>query len=115
MILKSTSPVWYLHKLDFYITVYLQIGRLQGCSRVIGICGTDEKCKFLTETLRFDGAVNYKTQDVATELKRLCPAGVDVYFDNVGGDISDTVIKQVSWILNAHNIYCKCIFNKGVM
>lgn len=66
-----------------------------GCSRVVGICGTQEKCLFLTSELGFDAAVNYKKGNVAEQLRELCPAGVDVYFDNVGGDISDTVISQV--------------------
>ena len=61
----------------------------------MGICGTPEKCLFLTSELGFDAAINYKEGNVAEQLRKLCPAGVDVYFDNVGGDISDTVISQV--------------------
>lgn len=66
-----------------------------GCSRVVGICGTPEKCLLLTSELGFDAAINYKEGSVAEQLRELCPSGVDVYFDNVGGDISDTVISQV--------------------
>lgn len=66
-----------------------------GCSRVVGICGTQEKCLILTSELGFDAAINYKEGKVAEQLHELCPAGVDVYFDNVGGDISDAVISQV--------------------
>lgn len=73
----------------------LQIGRLEGCSRVVGIAGTDEKCSILVQEMGFDAAINYKKGDVAEQLRELCPGGVDVYFDNVGGDISDTVISQV--------------------
>ena len=62
---------------------------------MVGICGTDHKCEVLTTQLGFDGAINYKTEDVAARLKELCPIGIDGYFDNVGGEISDTVIKQV--------------------
>ena len=75
--------------------MHLQIGRLEGCSRVVGIAGTDEKCSILVQEMGFDAAINYKKGDVAEQLRELCPGGVDVYFDNVGGDISDTVISQV--------------------
>lgn len=61
-----------------------QIARLNGC-RVVGIAGSDQKCRFLREDLHFDGAINYKSQDLATALAEACPDGIDVYFDNVGG------------------------------
>uniref|UniRef100_A0A8C0S3X6 Prostaglandin reductase 2 n=1 Tax=Canis lupus familiaris TaxID=9615 RepID=A0A8C0S3X6_CANLF len=91
-----------------------QIGHLMGCSRVVGICGTQEKCLLLTSELGFDAAVNYKKEKVAEKLRELCPAGVDVYFDNVGGDISDTVISQMN--RNSHVILCGQIsqYNKDV-
>lgn len=91
-----------------------QIGHLLGCSRVVGICGTPEKCLFLTSELGFDAAINYKEGNVAEQLHKLCPAGVDVYFDNVGGDISDTVISQMNQ--NSHIILCGQIsqYNKDV-
>jgi len=57
--------------------------------RVIGIAGGADKCRFLIDELGFDGAIDYKHEDVAAGLKRECPKGVDVYFDNVGGDILD--------------------------
>ena len=63
-----------------------QIARLKGC-RVVGIAGSDEKCRVLTDTLGFDAAVNYKSEDFRSALKDACPQGVDVYFDNVGGDV----------------------------
>lgn len=63
--------------------------------RVVGICGTEEKCKVLVEDLGFSAAINYGQDDVPTRLKECCPDGVDVYFDNVGGVTSDTVIAQV--------------------
>src|SRR5690606_35881432 len=68
-----------------------QIARIQGC-RVVGIAGSDEKVLHLVEDLQFDAAYNYKTSSSQFEsLKQLCPAGIDVYFDNVGGPITDAV------------------------
>ncbi|XP_030642064.1 prostaglandin reductase 2 isoform X4 [Chanos chanos] len=72
-----------------------QIGRLEGCERVVGICGSDQKCQALVSELGFTAAVNYRKGDVHSALKENCPKGVDIYFDNVGGTISDTVISQV--------------------
>lgn len=72
-----------------------KIGRLDGCERVVGICGSDEKCQTLVSQLGFTAAVNYKKGNISTALKDSCPNGVDIYFDNVGGPISDTVISQV--------------------
>src|SRR5437660_813938 len=62
-----------------------QIGKIKGC-RVAGLTGSDEKCAWLKE-LGFDAAINYKTESVAEGFERHCPQGIDVYFDNVGGDI----------------------------
>ncbi|XP_064599855.1 prostaglandin reductase 2-like [Liolophura sinensis] len=73
-----------------------QIAKLEGAGKVIGICGSDEKCDYLTGDLVFDSAINYKTQNVAEKLKTTCPDGIQVYFDNVGGDISETVISQMT-------------------
>lgn len=74
-----------------------QIAKIKGC-RVVGIAGSDEKVKYLTQELGFGAAVNYKDADFAEALKKACPKGVDIYFDNVGGDISD----QVYRLLNKH-------------
>jgi NADPH-dependent curcumin reductase CurA len=72
-------------------SVAAQIARIQGC-RTIGIAGGPEKCRYLTEELGLDGAIDYRSGNVARELRRLCPDGVDVYFDNVGGPILDLVL-----------------------
>ncbi|CAH0555608.1 unnamed protein product [Brassicogethes aeneus] len=74
-----------------------QIAKIKGC-KVIGIAGSDEKGKWLTEELNFDHFINYKTQNVFKTLKQVAPKGVDCYFDNVGGEIS-------SMILNNMNLY----------
>ena len=71
------------------------MARLEGCQNVVGICGSQEKCDWLMTDLHFTSAINYKTDDIDKKLTELCPSGIDVYFDNVGGDISDSVIKQV--------------------
>src|SRR5258707_15037004 len=68
-----------------------QIAKIKGC-RVVGIAGTDDKVEWLTKDLGFDGAFNYETTDnYVAKLKELCPTGIDCYFDNVGGAITDAV------------------------
>jgi NADPH-dependent curcumin reductase CurA len=71
-----------------------QIARIKGC-RAVGIAGGEEKCRYLTEELGFDAAIDYKTGDVPGGLKQHCPQGVDVYFDNVGGEILDAVLARL--------------------
>ena len=74
-----------------------QIAKIQGC-HVVGIAGSDEKTKLLTTEFGFDDAINYKaTPDMNKAIAAACPKGVDVYFDNVGGDISDAVIKNINF------------------
>lgn len=74
-----------------------QIAKLKGC-RVVGIAGADEKCSYLTEELGFDAAINYKTtENLENALKTACPDGVDVYFDNVGGVVSDAVMTMINF------------------
>ncbi len=72
-----------------------QIAKIKGC-RVIGIAGGAQKCKLLIDELGFDGVIDYKHEDVHAGLKRECPKGVDVYFDNVGGDILDAVLTRIA-------------------
>jgi hypothetical protein len=79
-----------------------QIARIKGCT-VFGMAGTDEKCAWLTQ-LGFDGVINYRTHDVGAELDRLCPEGMNVYFDNVGGEILDLCLDRLA--LNARVVIC---------
>ncbi|RWR12608.1 NADP-dependent oxidoreductase [Siminovitchia fortis] len=73
-----------------------QIAKIKG-ARVVGIAGSNEKINFLKEEWGFDEGINYRTaEDLESEVKRACPDGVDVYFDNVGGEISDAVFTQLN-------------------
>jgi NADPH-dependent curcumin reductase len=72
-----------------------QIARIQGC-RAIGIAGGKEKCDWLVQKAHFDAAIDYKSENVEARLRELCPKGIDVYFDNVGGDILDTALAQLA-------------------
>jgi NADPH-dependent curcumin reductase len=72
-----------------------QIARIKGC-RVIGIAGGPAKCERLVKELGFDGAIDYKRENVRKELRELCPNGIDVYFDNVGGDILDAALTNLA-------------------
>ncbi len=67
-----------------------QIAKIKG-AHVVGIAGSEEKIRYLIDELGFDAAINYKTEDVPAALEKACPNGIDVYFDNVGGEISDAV------------------------
>jgi len=83
-----------------------QIGKAIGC-RVVGIAGSREKCDWLIEDLGFDAALDYKSEAVGPALRRLCPAGIDVYFDNVGGEILDAAMGQMN--LNGRIVECGLI------
>lgn len=87
-------------------TVVGQIAKLKGC-RVVGIAGGKEKCDFLTGELGFDAAVDYKHGDLKAALRAACPEGVDVFFDNVGGDILDTVLTRLR--MHARIVICGAI------
>jgi NADPH-dependent curcumin reductase CurA len=77
-------------------TVVCQIAKLKGC-RVVGIAGSDEKNKYLKEEIGVDATINYRTvTDIRQAIIDACPKGVDIYFDNVGGEISDAVIQQIN-------------------
>ena len=73
-----------------------QIAKLKG-ARAVGIAGSDEKNAYLMEQLGFDAAINYRTEpDLKAALEKACPDGVDVYFDNVGGEVSDAVLSLIN-------------------
>lgn len=80
-----------------------QIAKLRGC-RVIGIAGGPEKCAWLTEQAGFDAAVDYKSEKLEARLRELCPKGVDVFFDNVGGETLETVLGLIAQ--NARIVMC---------
>ena len=83
-----------------------QIGKIIGC-RVVGIAGGPEKCAWITDELGFDARIDYKSEDVAARLRETCPDGIDVFFDNVGGDILDAVLGQIN--LHARIALCGAI------
>jgi hypothetical protein len=68
-----------------------QIAKIKGC-RAVGIAGGEEKCRHVVEELGFDAAIDYKSENVHQALRRECPDGIDVYFDNVGGEILDAAL-----------------------
>jgi NADPH-dependent curcumin reductase len=72
-----------------------QIARIKGC-RTIGIAGGKAKCDWLVQQARFDAAIDYKSEDVGARLRELCPKGIDVYFDNVGGDLLDLALARLA-------------------
>jgi len=74
-----------------------QIGKIMGC-RVVGIAGGPKKCAFVKDELGFDSCLDYKAEkDLDAALKAACPGGIDVYFDNVGGEISDAVFRNLNF------------------
>lgn len=83
-----------------------QIAKIKGCT-VVGIAGGPEKKKYLTETLGFDDAIDYKNEDINEAIKRTCPKGIDVYFDNVGGDILDAALARLR--MHARIVICGAI------
>jgi NADPH-dependent curcumin reductase CurA len=83
-----------------------QIAKLQG-ARAVGIAGGPEKCSYITDELGFDAAIDYKNQDVPAALREACPNGIDVYFDNVGGEILDAALARLAF--NARVVICGAI------
>jgi NADPH-dependent curcumin reductase CurA len=77
-------------------TLVGQIARVKGC-KTVGVAGSDDKVEYITKELKFDKAFNYKTsKDYRTTLEELCPDGIDVYFDNVGGPLSDAALTLIN-------------------
>lgn len=83
-----------------------QLAKIKGCT-VIGIAGGAEKCRYLVEELGFDGAVDYKNESVSRGIRKLCPKGIDIYFDNVGGTILDSALANIR--KNARIVICGAI------
>ena len=83
-----------------------QIAKIKGC-RAVGIAGGAEKCRYIVEDLGFDAAIDYKSESVPAKLREHCPKGIDVYFDNVGGQILDDCLAQIN--LRARIVICGAI------
>ena len=83
-----------------------QIAKIKGC-KVIGIAGGKNKCDYVINDLGFDGCIDYKNESVTRGIKRECPNGIDVYFDNVGGDILDAALIFIN--KNARIVVCGAI------
>jgi NADPH-dependent curcumin reductase CurA len=92
-------------------TVAGQIAKIKGC-RVIGIAGGPEKCAMLTGELGFDAAIDYRSQNVMAALRELAPGQIDVYFDNVGGDILDAALANLA--MHARVVICGAISQYNV-
>mgnify|MGYP006107557395 FL=1 len=83
-----------------------QIAKIKGC-KVIGIAGGNEKCKYVKDQLGFDEVIDYKNDNIYSALKKYCPEGIDVYFDNVGGEILDAALAKLK--MNARIVICGAI------
>jgi NADPH-dependent curcumin reductase CurA len=87
-------------------TVAVQLAKARG-ARVIGIAGGPEKCRFLTEELGLDGAIDYKHDDIDAKVKQLAPDGINLFFDNVGGEILDIMLDNLA--MNGRIVLCGAI------
>jgi NADPH-dependent curcumin reductase CurA len=88
-------------------SIACQIGKMKGC-KVIGICGSDQKADWLMNVVKIDGCINYKTEkSLSHTIRKLCPEGVDIYIDNVGGEILDAVLANIR--KNARIVLCGAI------
>ena len=84
-----------------------QLARIEGAGTVVGIAGSADKCAWLVDELGFDHAIDYRTEDVAARIRATCPQGVDVFFDNVGGEILDACLANLA--LRARVVLCGAI------
>jgi hypothetical protein len=84
-----------------------QLAKAKGAGRVVGIAGGPEKCSWIVDDLGFDAAIDYKSESVGRRLHELCPDGINVYFDNVGGDILDAALANLAW--GARVVICGAI------
>ncbi len=84
-----------------------QIAKLKGAAKVVGIAGGPQKCAWIVEELGFDAAIDYKSEDLATRLRETCPDGIDLYFDNVGGEILNACLAQLA--LRGRVVLCGAI------
>jgi hypothetical protein len=84
-----------------------QLARIAGASNVVGIAGSDDKCAWLTSELGFDHAVNYRSEPVGRRLAEVCPGGIDIFFDNVGGEILDAALANLA--MKARVVLCGAI------
>src|SRR3954451_11556108 len=92
-----------------------QIAKAKGAGRVVGIAGGAEKCQWIVDDLGFDAAIDYKSEHVGRRLHELCPDGINVYFDNVGGEILDAALANLAW--GARVVICGAIsqYNEDTM
>src|SRR5581483_3217987 len=85
-----------------------QIGKIKGC-RVVGIAGSEEKCRWMRDELGFDAVINYRIENMPEALRRHWPEGIDIYFENVGGKTLEAVLDQIA--LRARIVVCGMISN----
>jgi NADPH-dependent curcumin reductase CurA len=84
-----------------------QLARIAEAGTVVGIAGSAEKCAWLVDELGFDHAINYREESVAARIRQVCPAGIDIYFDNVGGEILDACLANLA--MKARVVLCGAI------
>ena len=84
-----------------------QLARIEGAGTIVGIAGSADKCAWLVDGLGFDHAIDYRTEDVPARIRETCPKGIDVFFDNVGGDILDACLANLA--MHARVVLCGAI------